>query len=45
MAGRIREEDVAAVKERAGIEDVVREHVTLRTAGIGALKGLSLIHI
>jgi len=44
MAGRIREEDVAAVKERAGIEDVVREHVTLRTAGIGALKGLCPFH-
>ena len=44
MAGRIREEDVAAVKERASIEDVVREHVTLRTAGIGSLKGLCPFH-
>ena len=44
MAGRIREDDVAAVKERASIEEVVREHVTLRTAGIGALKGLCPFH-
>nr|WP_306270100.1 DNA primase [Ornithinimicrobium sp. HY1793] len=40
----IRPEDVAAVKERTSIEDVVREHVTLRTAGTGSLKGLCPFH-
>ncbi|MBW3086448.1 DNA primase [Austwickia sp. TVS 96-490-7B] len=44
MTGRIREEDVQAVKERADLEAVVREHVTLRTAGIGSLKGLCPFH-
>ncbi|WP_295695856.1 DNA primase [Lapillicoccus sp.] len=44
MAGRIRADDVAAVKERSSIEDVVREHVTLRSAGPGSLKGLCPFH-
>ncbi len=44
MAGRIRAEDVALVKERTSIEDVVREHVTLRPAGVGSLKGLCPFH-
>ncbi|GAB95136.1 DNA primase [Kineosphaera limosa] len=44
MAGRIREEDVEAVKERAAIEDVVRDHVTLTRAGTGRLKGLCPFH-
>lgn len=44
MAGLIRPEDVQTVKERTSIEDVVREHVTLRTAGIGSLKGLCPFH-
>ncbi|WP_109473551.1 DNA primase [Ornithinimicrobium cavernae] len=44
MAGLIRPEDVQAVKERTSIEDVVREHVTLRTAGTGSLKGLCPFH-
>ncbi len=44
MAGLIRPEDVQAVKERTSIEDIVREHVTLRTAGIGSLKGLCPFH-
>ncbi len=30
MAGRIRDEDVALVRERASIDDVVREYVTLK---------------
>ncbi|WP_298888177.1 DNA primase [uncultured Serinicoccus sp.] len=41
---RIKDEDVKAVKERASIEEVVREHVTLRTAGVGAMKGLCPFH-
>ena len=40
----IHPDDVAAVKERASIEDVVREHVTLRPAGVGTLKGLCPFH-
>ncbi len=41
---RIREEDVQRVKERARLDDVVREHVTLRTAGVGSFKGLCPFH-
>ena len=44
MAGRIREEDVTAVRERARIDEVVRETVTLRPAGGGSLKGLCPFH-
>lgn len=44
MAGRIRAEDIEAVKERTSITDVVREHVTLRPAGVGAMKGLCPFH-
>lgn len=44
MAGRIKAEVVAAVKERTSIEDVVREHVTLRSGGAGSLKGLCPFH-
>ena len=43
MAGRIKAEDITTVKERASIEDVVREHVTLRRAG-ASLKGLCPFH-
>ncbi|QWW18998.1 DNA primase [Schaalia sp. 19OD2882] len=44
MAGRIREEDVRAVKDAVRIEEIVGEHVTLRTAGVGSLKGLCPFH-
>ncbi len=44
MPGRIRAEDVVSVKERSSIEDVVRDHVTLRPAGVGSLKGLCPFH-
>lgn len=44
MAGRIRREDVEAVRERARIEDVVGEHVSLKTAGVGSMKGLCPFH-
>lgn len=44
MAGRIRDEDIAAVRERARIDDVVREYVTLKNAGGGSLKGLCPFH-
>ncbi|HEX8958709.1 MAG TPA: CHC2 zinc finger domain-containing protein, partial [Solirubrobacterales bacterium] len=44
MAGRIRDEDVLAVRERARIDDVVREYVSLKPAGGGSLKGLCPFH-
>ncbi|GAA2037080.1 DNA primase [Terrabacter terrae] len=44
MAGLINSEDIAAVKARSSLEDVVREHVTLRSAGPGSLKGLCPFH-
>ncbi len=44
MARRIRPEDVQTVKERASIEEVVRDHVTLRGGGMGTLKGLCPFH-
>jgi len=44
VPGLIRNQDVQTVKERALIEDVIREHVTLRPAGSGSLKGLCPFH-
>ena len=44
MAGRIHEEDIALVRERARIDDVVSSYVTLRRAGSGSLKGLCPFH-
>ncbi len=44
MAGRIRDEDIATVRERARIDDVIREYVTLKPAGGGSLKGLCPFH-
>jgi DNA primase len=44
VAGRIRNEDVAEVRERARIEEIVGEHVTLKSAGIGSMKGLCPFH-
>jgi DNA primase len=43
LAGRIRDADVALVRERSPIADVISEHVQLRAAG-GALKGLCPFH-
>ncbi|WP_163542118.1 DNA primase [Occultella kanbiaonis] len=44
MAGLIRREDIAAVRERARIEEIVGQHVTLRSAGVGSMKGLCPFH-
>jgi DNA primase len=44
VAGRIRDEDVALVRERTNIADVVSEFVTLKPAGGGNLKGLCPFH-
>ncbi|MFC4529259.1 DNA primase [Sphaerisporangium dianthi] len=44
MAGRISDEDIALVRERSMIADVVGEHIQLRNAGGGNLKGLCPFH-
>jgi len=44
VAGRIREQDVTEVRERARIDEVVRETVTLKVAGGGSFKGLCPFH-
>jgi DNA primase len=43
VAGRINEEDIAAVRDRARIEEVVGSYVTLRSTG-GTMKGLCPFH-
>jgi DNA primase len=44
MPGRIRDEDVALVRERSAIDDVIGEYLQLRHAGGGSLKGLCPFH-
>ncbi len=44
MAGRIRDEDIALVREKTPIADVIGEHVQLRNAGGGNLKGICPFH-
>lgn len=44
MAGRIREDDIAEVREKARIDEVVSTYVTLRNAGGGSMKGLCPFH-
>jgi DNA primase len=45
VAGRIREESIALVRERAGLDQVIAEAgVSLRNAGSGRLKGLCPFH-
>ncbi|MFD6950616.1 DNA primase [Nocardiopsis sp. TSRI0078] len=44
MAGRIRDEDIALVRERTPIADVIGEYLQLRNAGGGSLKGLCPFH-
>jgi DNA primase len=44
VAGRIKDEDVALVRERTSIVDVISEQVTLKPAGGGNLKGLCPFH-
>ena len=44
VAGRIRDDDIAAVRDRSPIADIVGEHVALRNAGGGNLKGLCPFH-
>jgi DNA primase len=44
VTGRIRDEDIALVREKTPIADVIGEHVQLRNAGGGNLKGLCPFH-
>ncbi len=44
MSGRIRDEDIAEVREQARIDEVVSDYVTLRNAGGGSRKGLCPFH-
>ena len=44
MAGRIRDEDIAVVRERSPIDEVVGEYLQLKNAGGGSLKGLCPFH-
>lgn len=44
MAGRINDEDLETVRQRARIEDIVGATVALRNAGGGALTGLCPFH-
>ncbi len=44
MAGLIKREDIDELRSRSRIDEVVGEFVTLKTAGIGSLKGLCPFH-
>ena len=44
VAGRIRDEDIAEVREKARIDDIVSSYVTLKSAGGGSMKGLCPFH-
>ena len=44
MAGRINDEDIAAVRQRVRIDEVVSDYVALRNAGGGSFKGLCPFH-
>ncbi|CAI9407040.1 DNA primase [Nocardioides sp. T2.26MG-1] len=44
MAGRIREDDISLVREKARIDEVIGQYVTLRNAGGGSQKGLCPFH-
>jgi DNA primase len=44
MAGRIRSSDIEEVRARTNIADIIGEQVTLKPAGVGALKGLCPFH-
>ncbi|HEV7849307.1 MAG TPA: DNA primase [Mycetocola sp.] len=44
MAGRIRSSDIEEVKSRTNIADIVGDFVSLKSAGVGSLKGLCPFH-
>jgi DNA primase len=41
---RVKDEDIALVRDRTSIADIIGESVTLRPAGGGNLKGLCPFH-
>ncbi|MFD4368219.1 DNA primase [Rhodococcus sp. NPDC058521] len=44
MAGRIPDRDIAAIRDRTRIEDIVGEYVSLKRAGADSMKGLCPFH-
>jgi DNA primase len=44
MAGRISDRDIAAIRERVRIDEVVGDYVQLRRAGVDSMKGLCPFH-
>lgn len=44
MAGLIRRSDIDEVRSRTNIADIVGDYVTLKSAGVGSLKGLCPFH-
>lgn len=44
VAGRIPERDIAAIRERVNIEEIVGEYVSLRKGGADSMKGLCPFH-
>src|SRR3954454_9009823 len=44
MAGRILKADIDEVRTRVNLADVVGDYVTLKSAGVGSLKGLCPFH-
>src|SRR3954470_13569740 len=44
MAGRIRQADIDEVKGRTNIADIVGDYVSLKSAGVGSMKGLCPFH-
>ncbi|WP_405180212.1 DNA primase [Nocardia sp. NBC_01377] len=44
MAGRLPDRDIAAIRDRVRIEDVVGEYVALKRAGADSMKGLCPFH-
>jgi DNA primase len=44
MAGLIRQGDIEEVKARTNLADIIGDYVTLKSAGVGSLKGLCPFH-
>jgi len=44
MAGLIRQSDIEEVKARSNIADIVGDYVSLKSAGVGSMKGLCPFH-
>ncbi|MCW2795288.1 DNA primase [Nocardioides sp.] len=44
MVGRIREDSIVEVREKARIDEVISQYVTLKNAGGGSMKGLCPFH-